>query len=450
MARVCVLNVVGLTPSLVGPETPHLAKLGPAAPLAGVFPAVTCTAQATMLTGLPPSKHGIVGNGWFDRDLGEVLFWRQSNRLIQGEKIYETARRMGKTTAKLFWWFNRGAAVEASVTPLPHYGSDGSKEFGIDGTPSGLAQELERRLGPFPFAAFWGPRAGIASTAWIARAAVETLKLHRPDLLLVYLPHLDYDMQRFGPTSPEASRAVRDIDREAGVVIDAARNDGMEVVVVSEYGLAAVSRPVHVNRFLRERGLLAVRDGPFGEMLDPFKSTAFAVADHQVAHVYVRGDETAQVRARLEELEGVDRVLDPAGQARYDLLHKRTGDLVLLAKPGAWFTYYYWMDDRRAPDFARTVDIHRKPGYDPCELFLDPALALPSLHVARRQVQKKLGFRYRMDVVPLDAGLVRGSHGLAPADPANGPAVLSTASLPPEGLAMAMVKGYVLEQLSQA
>lgn len=435
---------------MIGPETPNLAKLGPAAPLRGVMPAVTCPAQATMLTGLPPSKHGIVGNGWFDRDLGEVLFWRQSNRLIEGEKIYEAARRLGKTTAKLFWWFNRGAAVEASVTPLPYYGSDGSKEFGIDGTPSGLAQELERRLGPFPFAAFWGPRAGIASTAWIARAAVETIKLHAPDLLLVYLPHLDYDLQRFGPGAPEAAKAVRDVDREAGIVIDAARNADMHVIVVSEYGLTPVSRPVHVNRFLRERGLLAVRNGPFGEMLDPFKSAAFAVADHQVAHVYVRGDDVALVRERLEGLAGVGHVLDAAGQAEYGLAHGRSGDLVLLACPDAWFTYYYWTDDRRAPDFARTVDIHRKPGYDPCELFLDPGLALPGLRVAMRVAQKKLGFRYRMDVVPLDAGLVRGSHGLVSADPSRGPAILSTAGLPPEGLSMAEVKGYVLGQLSHA
>jgi predicted AlkP superfamily pyrophosphatase or phosphodiesterase len=449
MARVCVLNVVGLTPSMVGPETPNLAKLGPALPLGGVIPAVTCPAQATMLTGLPPARHGVVGNGWFDRDLGEVLFWRQSNRLVQGEKLYEAARRLGKTTAKLFWWFNRGAAVEASVTPLPHYGSDGSKRFAIDGTPSGLSQELERRLGAFPFAAFWGPRAGIESTAWIARAAVETLRLHKPDLLLAYLPHLDYDLQRFGPGSPEAAKAVRDVDREAGLVIDAARHDGMQVIVVSEYGLAPVSRPVHINRFLRERGLLVVRDGPFGEMLDPFKSAAFAVADHQVAHVYVRPGAGAEVRDRLEGVEGVERVLDGGGQAEWGLAHPRAGDLVLLARPDAWFTYYYWVDDRRAPDFARTVDIHRKPGYDPCELFVDPGLTLPALRVARRLAQKKLGFRYRMDVVPLDASLVRGSHGLAPASLADGPVALSSVPLPP-GLSMAGIKAHVLEQLSQA
>ncbi len=446
MGRVCVLNVVGLTPGLLGPDTPNLSKLGTAVPMAGVLPAVTCTAQATLLTGLPPSRHGIVGNGWFDRDLGEVVYWRQSNRLMAGEKLYEAARRAGKTTAKLFWWFNRGADVEASVTPLPHYGSDGSKEFGIDGTPSGLATELERRLGKFPFHAFWGPRAGIESTAWIARAAVETLKLQRPDLLLVYLPHLDYDLQRSGPLG--AAKAVGEVDREAGIVIDAARNDGMAVVVVSEYGLAPVSKPVHVNRFLRERGWVAVRDGPFGEMLDPFKSTAFAVADHQVAHVYARGD-IREVRDRLAGLDGVGRVLDEAGKREVGLDHPRSGDLVLLARPEAWFTYYYWLDDRRAPDFARTVDIHRKPGYDPCELFVDPRLTFPSLRMARRLAQKKLGFRYRMDVVPLDATLVRGSHGLAPADPSQGPVFLSTGE-PRQSMSMGNLKEYVLGQMCQA
>jgi len=446
MGRVCVLNVVGLTPGLLGLGTPNLSKLGTAVPMAGVLPAVTCTAQATLLTGLPPSRHGIVGNGWFDRERGEVVSWHQSNRLMAGEKLYEAARRAGKTTAKLFWWFNRGADVDASVTPLPFYGSDGSKEFGIDGTPSGLAAELERRLGKFPFHGFWGPKAGIDSTAWIARAAVETLKLQRPDLLLVYLPHLDYDLQRHGLAA--GPRAAAEVDREAGLVIDAARNDGMTVVVVSEYGLVPVSKPVHVNRLLRERGWLAVRDGPYGEMLDPFKSTAFAVADHQVAHVYVRGD-VGEVRERLAGLEGVARVLDEAGKREVGLDHPRSGDLVLLAKPDAWFTYYYWVDDRRAPDFARTVDIHRKPGYDPCELFVDPGLAFPSLRLAGRLAQKKLGFRYRMDVVPLDATVVRGSHGLAAAELKQGPVFISTA-VGQGPVSMAEFKGYVLGHLSQA
>jgi predicted AlkP superfamily pyrophosphatase or phosphodiesterase len=428
------IDVVGLTPRLL-PHAPALSRLaasGSHGPLAGVLPGVTCTAQATALTGLPPSGHGIVGNGWYHRDTGEVRFWLQSNALIQGETVYAAARARARdrglpfTAAKLFWWFNQGAPVDLAVTPKPWYGSDGAKVFGIQAAPAALAAELESALGPFPFAAFWGPRAGLPSTDWIARAAAHVLSRHRPTFALVYLPHLDYDLQRHGPAAPEVAARVREVDAAASVVIEAARGIGAEVVAFSEYGLCEVSRAALPNRALREAGLLAVRDGPFGEALDPFASRAFAVCDHQVAHVIAAepGDR-ARARDVLAHLPGVARVLEGAALEEAGLAHPRSGDLVLLAEPDAWFAYPYWLDARRAPDFARTVDIHRKPGYDPLELFVDPALRLPALRVARRLLAKKLGFRYRMDVVPLDAGLVRGSHGLPAADPLDGPVLVA-------------------------
>jgi predicted AlkP superfamily pyrophosphatase or phosphodiesterase len=363
-----------------------------------------------MLTGLPPSAHGIVGNGWLYRDTGEVRFWQQSFGLVQGEPFYA-----GYRTAKIFWWFNQGAPVQRYVTPKPHYGSDGSKEFGVlDRTGC----DLEAKLGPFPFPSFWGPRAGLPSSDWIARAAAAVLRSDTPDVTLVYLPHLDYDYQRAGPGAPER---VREADDCAGIVIAAAQEAGARIVVVSEYGLVPVARPVYVNRALRKAGWLAVRDGPYGEMLETFESRAFAVVDHQLAHLYVKGAPLAEVKAAVEKLEGVDLVTDPAA---LELGHPRAGDLVALAKPDSWFAYPYWLDDRRAPDFARTVDIHRKPGYDPCELFMTSAP-----RAAFRLLQKKLGFRYRMDVIPLDASLVRGSHGLRPA-PEDGPCVIGPGEPP--------------------
>lgn len=401
--KVCVLNVVGLTPRLLA-HAPRLASAGRAVPWKSPLPAVTCTAQATMLTGMTPAQHGIVGNGWLFRDTGEVRFWQQSRALIQGEPF--TA---GLRTAQLFWWFNQGAPVEWSCTPKPHYGSDGSKEFGIiDRTEC----RLEERLGPFPFSSFWGPRAGLPASDWIARASALVMREKKPDLTLVYLPHLDYDYQRAGPGDPSR---VREVDACAGGVMDAAAEIGARVIVVSEYGLVPVSRPVYVNRTLRKMGWLSVRDGPYGEMLDTFDSRAFAVVDHQIAHLYVRNVPLEAVRKTVESLEGVDRVVDPRD---VELDHPRSGELVALAKPDAWFAYPYWLDDRRAPDFARTVDIHRKPGYDPCELFLTSGA-----RAAARLLQKRLGFRYRMDVIPLDASLVRGSHGLRPA-PEDGPVVV--------------------------
>ena len=396
LTKVCLINVVGLTPNLLA-HAPRIAELAPAKPLRGPYPAVTTTCQAAMLTGLPPAQHGIVGNGWYYRDTGEVRFWQQANTLIQGEKLYEGIR-----TAKMFWWFNQGANVEWSATPKPHYGCDGSKVFDIlDNTGC----DLQRKLGPFPFHAFWGPMAGLPSSEWIAKATQIVLSEHQPELTLVYLPHLDYDFQRF-PTQDPAR--VAEADACAGLVIDAADSMGARVVVVSEYGLQPVSRPVMINRELRRAGWLTVRDGPFGEMLMPLDSRVFAVADHQVAHLYVRDVPLDDVRARIEALEGVERVVTPM---ELELDHPRAGELIALARHDAWFAYYYWLEDARAPDFARTVDIHRKPGYDPCELFLTSRL-----RALFRLAQKQSGFRYRMDVVPLQPDLVRGSHGVPPAD----------------------------------
>lgn len=403
MSRLCVVDVVALTPALVA-HAPRIAELGEARPLKSPLPAVTCTSQATLLTGLAPAQHGVVANGWLYRDTGEVRFWQQSSRLIQGEKLTE-----GVKTAQMFWWFNQGAPVDWYATPKPHYGADGSKVFDmIDATGC----RLQERLGKFPFHSFWGPRSGLAGSEWIARASALVMREQQPDLTLVYLPHLDYDFQRFGPVHPER---VAEVDRCAGLVFDAAREIGAEIVVLSEYGIVPVSKPVLINRALREAGWLAVRDGPFGEMLDTHESQAFAVADHQLAHVYVNGVSSDAVRERLEALPGVARLAAPR---ELELDHPRAGELVALAEPDAWFAYPYWLDDARAPDFARCVDIHRKPGFDPCELF-----STSNVRPALRLAQKALGFRYLMDVVPLDPSLVGGSHGLRPA-PEHGPVIL--------------------------
>jgi hypothetical protein len=162
------------------------------------------------------------------------------------------------------------------------------------------------------------------------------------------------------------------------------------------------------------------------EVLDIGGSEAFAMADHQVSHVYVRHPERiGEVRALFEGVPGVGEVLDEAGKRDLGLDHERSGELVLIAEPDAWFTYYYWEDDDRAPDYARTVDIHRKPGYDPVELFLDPAIRVPPLAIGSRIVRRKLGFRTLLDVIPLDPALVRGSHGRIPDDPSKGPLLMT-------------------------
>jgi predicted AlkP superfamily pyrophosphatase or phosphodiesterase len=426
-------------------------------PLREVVPAVTCTAQASLLTGQPASVHGVVANGWLFRDTNEVRFWQQSNRLIQAEPFYATARRRAKErgrafkSAKLFWWFNQGAAVDVSVTPKPWYGVDGNKVFGVTGTPPGLAEEVERAIGPFPFAAFWGPMAGLPSTDWIARCAAEVVRRERPDLSLVYLPHLDYDPQRFGPSGTDMSKCVKELDEACAPLLDAAAEAGAKVWVVSEYGHCDVSRPVYVNRVLRAAGLLAVRAGPFGEQLDAYGSRAFAVCDHQLAHVYVQdAADVPRVRDVLGAVPGVGQVLVGDERAAVQLDHPRSGEVVLLSEPDAWFAYPFWLDDRLAPDYARAVAIHHKPGFDPCELFFDPQLRAPKLHAARRLIQKKLGFRMTMDVVPLDAAIVRGSHGLPAADARDRAILIGHGPHPGDDVPMTAVRDLVLNALELA
>jgi predicted AlkP superfamily pyrophosphatase or phosphodiesterase len=452
-----VINAVGLTPGLL-PHAPRLRALAGAGwmrPLREVVPAVTCTAQATLLTGAPVERHGIVGNGWLFRDTGEVRFWQQSNRLIQAEPLYHTARVRARDRgkafrcAKLFWWFNQGADVEISVTPKPYYGADGNKAFGITGTPEGLTERLEQQLGPFPFATFWGPMAGLPCTEWIARCGAEVLRQHRPDLTLVYLPHLDYDPQRFGPAGCDMPRLVGQLDAAAAPLLDAAREVGARVWVASEYGHVQVNQAVMLNRALRQSGLLSARPGPFGETLDTFASRALAVCDHQLAHVYVRDSaDVPQAREVLASLPGVAAVLAGEERDALGLRHERAGELVALSAPEAWFAYPFWLDDRAAPDYARTVDIHRKPGYDPCELFFDPNLRWPKGRVIRRLIQKKLGFRTLFDVVPLNPALVRGSHGLVARAQADRPLLIGDGPPPGEGeLPMTAVRDLLLGAL---
>jgi predicted AlkP superfamily pyrophosphatase or phosphodiesterase len=428
MTQLLVLDIVGLTPRLLEhmPRLRAVADRGFQAPLGTVLPAVTCSVQSTFLTGAMPSEHGIVGNGWYFRDLGEVFLWRQHNGLVGGEKIWDAARkaRPGYTVANVCWWYAMGAQVDWTITPRPIYRADGRKEPDCYTFPP----ELHDELPTFPLFTYWGPGAGMPSSQWIVRAAQHLVRTKNPDLTLVYVPHLDYDLQRFGPSSREAAAAAAALDEVLGPLLDDAFVRDITVVALSEYGITDVSRPVDINRLLRSEGLLNVHTQDGMEYLDPWTSRAFAVADHQIAHVYVRDPADIPAVAKLcAALPGVEAVLDDEGKKAHGLDHSRAGELVLVADPDAWFTYYYWLDDAAAPDFARVVEIHRKPGYDPAELFFDPADPGGAKRRAVAAVaRKKLGLRYVMNVVGLDAGAkaIRGSHGRLPDDPLDAPVLL--------------------------
>jgi len=453
--RTLVLDVVGLTPALVGEHTPALAALarrGGQTTIGGVLPAVTCSVQSTYTTGTLPRAHGCVGNGWYFRDLAEVHLWRQANQLVAGEKIWDAgkARDPAFRCAKLFWWYAMYATADQIVTPRPMYPADGRKLPDVWTHPPALRDALQAQHGQFPLFEFWGPRAGIAASNWIARAAIDVWHTHKPTLALVYLPHLDYVLQREGPRGPSVAAELRAIDAVCGELIEIADKDGARVIALSEYGITAVTGAVHINRVLRDAGLVALRVECGRELLDAAASEAFAVADHQVAHVYVRRPERLdEVRALLERTPGIEQVLDERGKRAAGLDHARSGELVAIAAADRWFSYYYWLDDERAPDFARTVDIHRKPGYDPVELFLDPKLALPRAYVAWKLAQRKLGFRALLDVIPLDTALVKGSHGRVPDRSDDGPILISsTPDMVPQGQISATdVKSLVLQHV---
>ncbi|MFJ3492667.1 nucleotide pyrophosphatase/phosphodiesterase family protein [Streptomyces sp. NPDC086091] len=445
-----VLDVVGLTPRLLA-HMPHLRSLardGSRAALDTVLPAVTCAAQSTFLTGTLPSEHGVVANGWYFRELGDVLLWRQHNGLVAGDKLWDAARRAhpGYTVANICWWYAMGADTDFTVTPRPVYYADGRKEPDCYTRPPSLHDELTEELGVFPLFHFWGPGADLVSSRWIIDATRHILRTRRPDLALCYLPHLDYDLQRYGPDDPRSLKAAADLDAAVAPLLAQARAEGRTVVALSEYGITRVDRPVDINRALRRAGLLEVHTQDGMEYLDPMASRAFAVADHQIAHVYVRRPEDLDAtRAALAGLPGLDLLLDDEGKKAHHLDHPRSGELVAVAAPDAWFTYYYWLDDDRAPDFARLVEIHRKPGYDPVELFMDPLDPYVKVKAATALARKKLGMRYRMAVVPLDPSPVRGSHGRLPERDDDGPLLIcSTPRAVGDRVAATEVKSLLL------
>lgn len=429
MNKTVVINVVGLTPDLIGEHTPFLNKWlkeGKLASVEAMLPAVTCSVQATYLTGVLPDEHGIVGNGWYFREMDEIKFWRQSNKLVQAPKIWEKAKMKNPdfTCANLFWWYNMNSAVDYLVTPRPIYRADGVKIPDILTEPPHLRDELQNELGQFPLFNFWGPNTNISSSQWIADSAKKVTKDYDPTLTLIYLPHLDYNLQRIGPDDPDIATDLREIDGVCKGLIEFYEQHGTRVIVLSEYGIETVQKPVSINRILRKHGYITVREEIGGEILIPGSSRAFAVADHQVAHIYIKNPEDIEaVKNLIDDVDGVDDVLDGEDKKEYHLDHERSGELVAIAEEDAWFTYYYWLDDDKAPDFAPTVDIHTKPGYDPAELLIDPKISLPKLKAGIRLLQKKLGFRYTMDLIPIEGSGVKGSHGRIPADKGKHPLI---------------------------
>jgi predicted AlkP superfamily pyrophosphatase or phosphodiesterase len=386
--HVVILNIVGLAPHH-RQHMPHLSGFA-WRPMRPSFPAVTCSVQATLLTGKPPSEHGMIANGYFDRDTFEVKFWEQPASLVQAPRLWDMLP--GCKTAVLFWQNSMFINADIVVTPRPLHLDHKFVQWCYS-KPAGYYEELKSEIGDFKLQSYWGPLAGIASSRWIARAAQATWRKHKPNLMMVYLPHLDYASQRLGPEVPEA---LREIDEVVGELV-AEFSGEASVIVCSEYSLSPVSDVIYPNRLLRDAGLLRVREIAGQEFLDFELSDAFAMVDHQVAHIYCKPGAVEAARTAL-------------GAVGFTTInHARAGELVAVAPAGKWFAYYWWNDWAKAPGFAHSVDIHRKPGYDPCELWFDWKRMARTLHPATATKPE----------------LVKGSHGRV-GDDGEGWAVLAT------------------------
>jgi predicted AlkP superfamily pyrophosphatase or phosphodiesterase len=424
--KTVVIDIVGLSSSLINETTPFLEKYIAANGINTIqpmLPAVTTAVQSSFVTGKWPKEHGIVGNGWYDAEDAEIKFWKQSNKLVRGEKIWERAKKQDPsfTCSKMFWWYNMYSTADFSVTPRPNYLADGRKLPDCYSQPASLRDELQRELGQFPLFKFWGPATDISSTQWIADASVYTDKKYDPTLTLIYLPHLDYCLQKYGQDMSSLQKDLQEIDKVVEQLVTYYESKKTKIILLSEYGITNVNQPVHLNRELRKKGWLQIRTERGLELLDAGASTVFAVADHQVAHIYCNDLSLVnEVKAFVAEIPGVAMVLDKEEQKLYHLDHERSGDLVAVADETTWFTYYFWLDDAKAPDYARVVDIHKKPGYDPVELFMTS-----KARAGYKLLRKKLALRYVMDVIPLDATLVKGSHGSLVKDRASHPVLVN-------------------------
>ena len=387
------------------PRLQALVAGGDSTELVAGFPAVTCPVQANMTTGLSAAEHGVVANGFFWHERGEVEMWTSANDCILRPQLWDIMHEHDPSLTSAAWFplHSKECGADYVCTPAPIHNPDGTEALWCYSKPEGFYVEAIEDLGHFPLQHFWGPMANIKSTTWIVDSAIRAARQYQPNLFYLYLQHLDYAAQKSGPDSKAAEQATVELDTEIGKLIDgfntAYSGDSMLWLVASEYVITPVDHVSYPNRTLREAGLLAVSEHQDGEQLDLVASEAWAMADHQLSHVFVRGSEARQIdRAReaLAAQPGVAEVLSREELRKYDLAHPRSGDLVVVSEPNSWQAYYWWLDDAWAPGFARTVDIHRKPSYDPLEMFWDPAAK----------------------GIPLDATLVRGSHGAPAIDPA--------------------------------
>jgi len=448
-----IINVASLSPREVTDQTPNLralAQRGGLYPVREPFPSLTSSSHATLLYGTLPSSHGMIGNCLYSREYAKLFNWNRSSHLISGTPLWEAARERepGLRTASLFMRHSADSTCDVRVIERPVYWVSGRKQFEFFAETRALHDELVAKLGSFPFQKFWGPMAGIGSSEWIIGAALHIMERQDPELMLVYPPFLDYDGARFGPDAPQTHAALRAMDAAILPLLAAAQSQGRDVLIVSDYGYETVNQPVYLNRELRRAGFVNVEEAANGERLDFGTSRAFAVCDNQVAHVYVaREEDIPRVRAVLEATSGVKEVLDKAAQAPLGIAHPRSGELIAVSTPQAFFSYPYWLDEDNAPDFADCVAIFDKVGTDTCELFLKPGMA-GKLHLAKRLAQLVAGLKVPYNIIDTNDLNVRGARRIARDDPQRGATAISSWDLGRPGpVPLEDVKDLVLQRM---
>jgi len=399
--RIIVIDIVGLESKHISEQTtPNIFKIsqtGETRELQTVFPAVTCTVQSSLLSGSYPEVHGIISNGLYDRQHYSVSFWGQSSNLVQADRIWDVIKmhQNDSKTAVLFWQNTMYSNADFVLTPRPLHMED-KMIMWCYSKPPGSYEKLSDKIGKFDLTWYWGPLVSKRSSEWIEMATEYVLENEKPNFLFTYIPHLDYSFQRNGTSYKDLKDDLRFVDELVGKLVKKVSSLGMledtQFIIFSEYGFTDVNSDIPLNSIFRENDLVAVREIEGNEYLDLEHSNAFAMVDHQVAHIYVKENYSNQVTKILEGIKGIDMILDNNLKQQFRINHQRSGDLIAISNKDKWFSYYWWFDQLKAPSFSRRVDIHRKPGYDPVELFFDPSTKS----------------------IPLNGKLVKGSHGRLP------------------------------------
>jgi len=399
MKKLIILDVVALTKKHLSPELlPNISKIfenGFVSSMITSFPAVTCSVQASMTSGYYPSEHGIISNGFYDRETKNVSFWEQYASLVEKPRVWDILKQKNSNlkTAVLFFQNTLYIDSDIVITPKPIH-HDNKVEMWCYSKPVGFYEELVQSIGEFDLSSYWGPFASLKSSKWIMDATKLTIKKHIPDLMFVYLPHLDYTGQKYGPQSKEFEKSLVELDNIIGELLEFLESnnlqDNYDIMILSEYSFENVEKSISPNVILRDEGLLAVREIGGKEYLDYEHSKAFAMVDHQIAHVFTKKGIEDKVKAIFKKQNGIPEILDSESKKLMNISHQKSGELILCAEKNSWFNYYWWKDTKYAPDFTFNVDIHRKPGYDPLELFLVP----------------------NTRTISQDTSLIKGSHGL--------------------------------------